>query len=329
MARTILAGDVGGTKIHLGLYGADGNALTRVADTIYPTHECSSLEEAMGRFLHGRAEVVAAACFGVPGPVINHVANPVNIPWSMRESSLSQALNNTPVRLLNDLQATAWGTFHLTASEIEVLQIGNPDAGDGDIVVIAAGTGLGEAGLIKTDTGWHAVASEGGHADFGPRDEEQIDLYRFLQKEFDHVSYERIVSGPGLHNVYRFLLSRGGDAEPGWIRERMRIEDPSAVIGEAALAGSDARCVRALEILASIYGAEAANLALKYLAVGGVYVCGGIAPKILPALKTGGFIRSFLDKGRFRSTLEQIPVRVCLNPDAALIGAAHVAATLQ
>jgi len=328
MTRTILSGDVGGTKIHLGLYRADGDGLTRIADTIYPTHECTSLEEAIGRFLRGRGELVTASCFGVPGPVIDHVARPVNIPWEMHENALSQALKSAPVRLLNDLEATAWGTFHLTESEIEVLQDGSRQAGSGNIAVIAAGTGLGEGGLVKTATGWHAVASEGGHADFGPRDEEQIDLYHFLRCEFDHVSFERVVSGPGLHNVYRFLLSRGREREPGWLQDQMRSEDPSAAIAEAGLAGKDVRCVRALEIFVSVYGAEAANLALKYLALGGVFVCGGIAPKILPALRAGGFMRSFLDKGRFRSTLEQIPVRVCLNPDAALIGAGHVAATL-
>ncbi len=329
MARTILAGDVGGTKIHLGLYRADGDALMPITDTIYPTRECSSLEEAIRRFLSSRDEVIRASCFGVPGPVIDHVARPVNIPWEMQESLISAALNNSPVRLLNDLEATAWGTFHLREAEVEVLQAGGANGGRGNIVVIAAGTGLGEAGLVRTESGWYAVASEGGHSDFGPRDEEQAALLQFLRREFDHVSYERVVSGPGLHNIYRFLLSCGGETEPVWLEERMRSEDPAAVIAKAGLAKSDARCIRALDIFVAVYGAEAANLALKYLALGGVYVCGGIAPKILSALKAGDFVRSFLDKGRFRSTLEQIPVRVCLNPEAALIGAAYVAASLK
>jgi glucokinase len=247
----------------------------------------------------------------------------------MHENLISAALSKAPVCLLNDLEATVWGTFHLNESQMETLQAGSRIPGQGAIAVIAAGTGLGEAGLVRTETGWHAVASEGGHTDFGPGDEEQTALLQFLRREFGHVSYERVVSGPGLHNIYRFLLSRGGEPEPGRLQERMRNEDPSAVIAEAGLTKRDARCAHALEIFAAVYGAEAANLALKYLALGGVYVCGGIAPKILAALKTGGFMESFLDKGRFRSMLEQIPVRVCLNPDAALIGAAHIAANLK
>src|SRR5207245_601770 len=194
--------------------------------------------------------------------------------------------------------------------------------------VIAAGTGLGEGALVAAAGGWYAVASEGGHADFAPQGKEQIELYDFLAREFGHVSYERVLSGPGLHNIYRFLVAGARGAEPVWLTERMAAEDPSAVISQAAIEGRDARCAHALETFVAIYGAEAANLALKFLAVGGVYLCGGIAPKILPAIRTGGFMRAFLDKGRLRPTLEHIPVRVSLNPDTALIGAASVAASM-
>src|SRR5208337_83634 len=188
-----------------------------------------------------------------------------------------------------------------------------------NMVVIAAGTGLGEAGMVRIHDGWHAVASEGGHADFAPRGDEQEALLRFLAREFDHVSFERLASGPGLHNIYRFVVSRAQGQEPDWLVARMRTEDPSAVVGEIGVTGREPNCERALALFTAIYGAEAANLALKYLALGGVYVCGGIAPKILPALRGGGFIRAFLDKGRMRSTLEQIPVRVSLNENLGLI----------
>ena len=196
------------------------------------------------------------------------------------------------------------------------------------MVVIAAGTGLGEAGLIKVRDGWHVVASEGGHADFAPRGEEEEQLLRFLAREFDHVSFERVVSGPGLQNIYRFVVAQAAAPEPEWLKERLRCDDPSAVIGEVGIAGTEPNCVRALTLFTMVYGAEAGNLALKYLGLGGVFVCGGIAPKILPALHDGEFIRAFLAKGRLRSTLEEIPVRVSLNQNLGLLGAAHVAASM-
>ncbi|MGH7879538.1 MAG: glucokinase [Candidatus Binataceae bacterium] len=327
MASTIVAGDVGGTKIHLGVYRADAGGLVMLDDRRYPTRECASLEAALANFLHGD-DTVAAACFGIPGPVIDGVGRPVNIPWEMREESITHALEGAPTRLLNDLEATAWGTLHLEDGEITTLQAGRPPRNPANVVVIAAGTGLGEAGMVRTTAGWHVVASEGGHADFAPRGAEQELLLRFLEREFDHVSFERLVSGPGLHNIYRFLLSRSAEPEPEWLAARIRSDDPSVVIGEAGIKQQEPRCARALEIFAAIYGAEAAHLALKYLALGGVYVCGGIAPKILPVLRGGGFIRAFLDKGRLRATLEQIPVQVSLNEDTALIGAANFAAAM-
>jgi glucokinase len=326
-ASTILAGDIGGTKIHLGLYRAEAGALALLEDRQFRTRECTSLEAALSSFLH-TSRSIDAACFGIPAAVIDGVGRPVNIPWEMREAAIAQFLNGTPTRLLNDLEATAWGTQHLEADEIVTLQNGRPPHRSANVVVIAAGTGLGEAGMVRTAVGWHVIPSEGGHADFAPRGEEQELLLRFLEREFSHVSFERVVSGPGLYSIYRFLVSRDAAPEPEWLAARMRTEDPSAVISEAGLKYQEPRSTRALEIFAAIYGAEAAHLALKYLARGGVYVCGGIAPKILPVLCGGGFIRAFLDKGRMRSTLEQIPVRVSLNENTALIGAAHFAAGL-
>jgi len=324
---TILAGDVGGTKIHLGLYRADAGALVRLEDRQFRTREWPSLESALTSFLHDRPKI-DAACFGIPAVVIDGVGRPVNIPWEMREASIAQHLDGAPTRLLNDLEATAWGTQHLEAGEIVILQSGRPPSSSANVVVIAAGTGLGEAGMVHTAAGWHVIASEGGHADCAPRGEEQELLLQFLERDFSHVSFERVVSGPGLHNIYRFLLSHDAAPEPDWLAARMRTEDPSAVIGEAGLKHQEPRSARALEMFAAIYGAEAAHLALKYLALGGVYVCGGIAPKILPILRGGGFIRAFLDKGRMRATLEQIPVQVSLNENTALIGAAYFAAGL-
>ncbi|HJU11189.1 MAG TPA: glucokinase, partial [Candidatus Binataceae bacterium] len=197
-----------------------------------------------------------------------------------------------------------------------------------NIAVIAAGTGLGEAGLVTDGSRWSAVATEGGHCDFAPRGSQQLALLQFLEREFGHASYERALSGPGLHNIYRFLLEYLPQPEPQWLKQRMETDDASAVISEVAISDQDPRCTTALELFTEIYGAEAANLALKFLAFGGLYVGGGIAPKILPFLKRGNFMRAFLSKGRLNAVLERIPVRISLNEETALLGAAHLAAAL-
>ncbi len=324
MDRLILAGDVGGTKTHLGLYRA-GKTLALVRDRLYRTADFKSLSDACAEFLSGGDERPCAACFGVPGPVIEGQAHATNVPWVMREANLSRALGGLPVRLINDLAATAYGVLYLKPSEFAVLQRGRFSVHEANIAVIAAGTGLGEASLVFEDGQFHAVASEGGHADFAPRGEEQFALYRFLEAEFGHVSIERVLSGPGLSHIYRFLRESRATPEPEWLKSRLESEDPAAVVSEAAMEGRDAVCARALSMFVDIYGAEAGNMALKVLALGGVYLGGGIAPKILPSLTDGRFIRAFLDKGRLSEMLNGIEVRVSLNPAAALIGAAHSA----
>jgi|YelNatPaOPRAMG01_1025707.scaffolds.fasta_scaffold00499_11 glucokinase len=321
----ILAGDVGGTKTHLGLYRANGEALSVVRDRLYRTADFKNLSEACADFLSRLGEPVKAACFGVPGPVIEGEAHATNVPWLMREAELSRELGATPVRLINDLAATAYGVIHLDQSEFAVLQRGRYRVHGANIAVIAAGTGLGEAALVFEDGRFHAVPSEGGHADFAPRSDEQLALYRFLRAEFGHVSVERVLSGPGLFNIYRFLRQSRDAPEPEWLQSRLKNEDPAAVVSEVALEGRDPQCVCALAMFVDIYGAEAGNMALKVLALGGVYIGGGIAPKILPALQDGRFIKSFSDKGRLARMLGGIEVRVSLNPDAALLGAAYCA----
>ena len=327
MPPVVVAGDIGGTKTHLGLYQVAGRDLTALRDRTYSTREFPNLEATLADFLAG-AGVVNAACFGVPGPVIDRVSRATNVPWDMREQSIAAALGGATTRLVNDLEATSYGLLRLDDSRFAVLQPGEDRRVPATKAVIAAGTGLGEAALIATRDGWHAIASEGGHTDFAPRGKEQVDLLEFLSGEFDHVSFERVLSGPGLHNIYRFLAAAAPGQEPEWLVQRMRSEDASAVISDSALSGRDPRCLRALEMFVEIYGAEAANLALKCLALGGVYIGGGIAPKILPLLRQGGFVRAFLDKGRLKSTLERIPIRVVLEPSAALIGAAHIALSM-
>jgi glucokinase len=328
MDAVILAGDVGGTKVHLGLYGADKTRLEPIRDRIYHTRQLKSLAAACANFSAAGKEHIRAACFGVPGPVIEGTSHASNVPWGIQESSLKAALG-APVRLVNDLCATAYGVIHLADSEVEVLQRGRFKLHQANVAVIAAGTGLGEAALVfESAGGCHAVASEGGHADFAPRNEEQLDLYRFLAAEFGHVSVERVAAGPGIFNIYRFLRRRDPAPEPEWLAARLSAEDPNAVVSETALERRDPRCVRALEMFVDIYGAEAGNLALKMLALGGVYVGGGVAPKILPMLRDGRFARAFSDKGRMAKMLSGIEIRVSLNENAALLGAAYCAAAM-
>ena len=327
MDGLILAGDVGGTKTHLGLFRQSAETLEMVREHRYPTAQFDSLEAACADFL-GAATAVNAACFGVPGPIIDGRAEATNVAWKLSSDLLSRALNGVPVRLINDLAATAHGMVHLTAAEFVVLHRAENPPEHGNVAVLAAGTGLGEAALVWEGGKYYAVASEGGHSDFAPHGAEQIELLRFVAGEFGHASYERVLSGPGLWNIYRFLRRESHAEEPAWLTGQIAAGDPSAAVSAAALAGRDPVCVHAIAMFCDIYGSEAANLALKVLALGGVFIGGGIAPKILPMLTDGGFVRGFLSKGRLNEILKRIEVRVSLNPAAGLLGAAHYAAAM-
>ncbi len=328
MTAVILAGDVGGTKTHIGLFRVESGTPILVREHRYATAHFQSLEDVCVDFLNARKEPIQSACFGVPGPIIGGEARATNVHWRMQEGSLSRALGGTRVRLINDLGAAAYGVMHLADSEVCVLQRGAFPVHQGDVAIIAAGTGLGEGALVFENGRYYAVASEGGHATFAPRDDEQIELYRYLHARFGHVSAERVLSGPGLFNIYSFLRAHSRTPEPKWLTARLDKEDASAVVSEAALERRDAECVHALEMFVNIYGAEAGNLALKVLALGGVYLSGGIAPKILPALTDGRFMRAFVNKGRLDEVLSKIEVRVALNEGAGLIGAAWCASSM-
>jgi glucokinase len=323
----VLAGDVGGTKTALGLFAADGEALVVVREATLPSRQFASAEAILAGFLaEGSPGRLAAACLGVAGPVVDGCVVATNLPWALAERDLAAALGVARVRLLNDLEATGHGVLGLGPEALACLQPGAPRAGNR--ALIAAGTGLGEALLVREPVGWRVVACEGGHVDFAPRDDREIGLLRWLRAQFGRVSYERVLSGPGLLNLYRFLRDAEGAPEPPALRDRLAGEDPAAVIAEAGLAGTDPVCRQALEMFVSIYGAEAGNLALKALATGGVVVGGGIAPRILPMLGDGRFMEAFRAKGRLTPVLEAIPVHVALEPRAALLGAARVAARL-
>jgi glucokinase len=319
----ILAGDIGGTKTHVALFSFQDNNLKAEVQKTYPSQEYSGLEPILEEFFATGKHPIGRASFGIAGPLIDGKVNPPNLDWVVDPLSLAKTLDLPSVSLLNDLEAAAYGIFTLTPEEFLVLNEGvirRP----GNKVLIAAGTGLGETILFDDGKNYHPIASEGGHADFAARDELEIELLDYLIGRYGHVSYERVVSGPGLLNIYEFLKERGELQVPAWFDEKMAGgEDQSAVISQAALAGEPEIAVKALDMFVSAYGAEAGNLALKGKAIGGVYVGGGIAPKVLQKLKDGTFMRAFNDKGRYRELVSSIPVYVVLNDKAALRGAAY------
>jgi glucokinase len=325
--KTILAGDIGGTKTHLGFFEIeDGSLEVRNRET-FPSREFSGLESIIDEFVTPSSPALAGACFGVAGPVIEGRSATSNLPWVVDSKSLAHKLNLKTVTLLNDLEAAAHGIPALKPDEVAWLNKGNPTPGNAGMV--SAGTGLGLASLFWDGKRHVPSASEGGHVDFAPRNEYEIALLKYLLDRFDHVSVERIVSGPGLLNVYEFLRDTGRGKELPSIAARFKDEDPSAVVGAAALTGECEMCTKALDTVVTVYGAAAGNFALELKATAGIYVGGGIAPKIISKLGDGTFMKAFLDKGRLRALLEATPVRVILNEKIALLGAARVAAGIQ
>ncbi|RJQ56936.1 MAG: glucokinase [Desulfobacteraceae bacterium] len=320
----ILSGDIGGTKTRLAVFEADGGILNAVCEETYPSTDFKSLEEIVGSFLSANRKEIQSACFGVAGPVKEGRSRLTNLPWQLEERRLAKHLKLSSVCLINDIAAVGYGVGCLRSEDLFEINRG-ADRATGNAAIIAAGTGLGEAGLFWDGRHHHPFACEGGHVDFSPRNDLEMDLLRYLLKQFEHVSYERVLSGPGLLNIYRFLQDVKGGKEPDWLEDAIGQEDPPAVIAREALAGRSDLCERALDLFVSLYGAEAGNLALKTLATGGVYIGGGVAPKILEKLTSGIFMEAFLEKGRMKPLLEAIPVRLILNDRIALIGAARCA----
>jgi glucokinase len=323
----ILAGDVGGTKTNLALFSEEGGALRRSDLRTFPSGSYADLESILAEFLAGKTDI-SVACIGVAGPVLSGQSRVTNLPWVVEEELVRKSAGVKHAYVINDLQATAFAVPVLPAESLAVLQRGEADPG-GNIAVLAAGTGLGASFLVWAGTGYVPVASEGGHADFAPRDEREIRLFRYLDKEHGRVSVERAVSGPGLHAIYRFLRESEGMTESEEVDARLAGEDPPRVITKEGLSGGSGTCGEALRIFASLYGAQAGNVALQVMATGGTVLGGGIAPAILPMLSEGPFLESFLSKGRFREFLSRVPVKVIRDDKAALLGAAHYALKRQ
>lgn len=319
----LLAGDVGGTNLRLALYDLADGALVERRRARVPTRDVTSLVEAAAAFLAGEPRLEAAA-FGVAGPVRDGKAEGTNVAFAIDAAGLGAALG-VPAVVLNDLEANAWGLDELAPGDFETLNRGEADP-RGNGALISAGTGLGEAILFRTEAGFVPMPSEGGHASFAPRNDEEIELLKTLRLRHGHVSWERVVSGPGLGTLYRFERQLSGVPEPEWLaREIAASGDTAPVVSRAALEETDPVCQRTLHRFVSLFGAEAGNLALKALATGGVFVGGGIAPKILPLLRDG-FFTAFTAKGRFAPILARIPIRVIRNDSCAILGAARAAA---
>jgi glucokinase len=332
----ILAGDVGGTKVHLALYNFAAGRLKQVRDQKFPAGEFATLDAVVETFLTGdpngtpdqdkiERDQIVAACFGCPGPVRNGRLKLTNLPWTLDQHDLAKSLGIQHIFLINDLEANGYGIPELAPESMVTLHPGDP-AEVGNRGLIAAGTGLGEAMLIWDGKTHRPIPSEGGHCDFAARNPREIALLEYLQKTLNgRVSWERVVSGIGIKNVYAYLRDVEKLDEPQWLRDRMKTEDPNAVIGQCADDGSSPLCFDTMQMFASSYGAETGNIALKVLAVGGMYLGGGIAPKVLKTLTGGGFMQAFLDKGRLSPVLEAVPVRVILDDTCALLGAAAYA----
>ena len=320
----LLAGDIGGTKTNLGLYSDEKGPRKPLLEKTFHSGQYSSLEMLAGEFLAQAKQDVEHAVFGVAGPVVRGQAAITNLPWIVDRAQLKEKLNVQSVILLNDLEAIAQGVPLLEPEDLYTLNMREPTPG-GTKAVIAPGTGLGEAFLIWDGSRYRAYTSEGGHADFAPTNPLESDLLRSLQAKWGHVSYERICSGIGLPNIFAYLKDSGHAEEPAWLAEQLATaDDPTPVIVNAALdeKTSCELCKATLTLFISVLGAEAGNMALKVLATGGVYLGGGIPPRILPALKQDVFMQAFLNKGRFSDLLNNIPVYIILNPKIALIGAA-------
>jgi len=316
----ILSGDIGGTKTRLAIISVEGTQLLNVREKNYVSRDYTDFDELLVDFLHGE-DIPVRAAFGIAGPVHGRIVQTTNLPWRIDAVALQNKFGFKQCLLLNDLEATASGLPALGANDLFTLNegISQPDT---NAAVIAAGTGLGEAGLFWDGQQYRPFATEGGHTSFSPSNDIEIALLKHLQQRHPHVSWERIVSGPGLVALHEFLCISRKTSIPDWLHHEIRQGDAAAAIANAAMTGIDELCVEALDWFVCLYGAEAGNLALKVLSRGGLYLGGGIAPKILPRLQTGAFIDAFLNKGRMRHLLEAMPVKVILNDRAALYGSA-------
>jgi glucokinase len=326
----ILAGDIGGTKARFALYSKKHELFSRQQTETYSSSDFSSLEEIARNFLNKHNESVNTACFGVPGPVVNGCAQTTNLPWQLREDQIARSLDLNAVKLVNDLTAVAAAIPHFSSEDLFTLHEGVKTQSKNNIfAVLAPGTGLGQGFLRDMSGVQHVLASEGGHNDFSPTTELEIELLRYLRSKFKRVSYERVLSGPGLVNIYTFLKETSYGPEPPELNKLLQEGDPAAIISGAGQSGEYEICVKALDIFASVLGAQAGNLVLTLIATGGIYLGGGIPPKICKKLADGTAVKAYLNKGRLSYLVKKTPLHVIRDDYAALLGAASIAAKLK
>jgi glucokinase len=336
----ILAGDIGGTNTRLGLFEGSRDRPILSVEKTYPSGAHSSLEAIVRAFLEEQPVTIRYASFGIAGPVFDNRCRATNLPWELDGDRIASTFNMGSVSLINDLVANAYGTAVLDSNDLETFNRGDPET-RGNEAIISPGTGLGQAGIYWDGSARHPFPSEGGHSDFAPRNDIEWELLGYLRNRYGRVSYERVLSGPGLLNTFRFLRDTGRGDQPEWLAEEMDGADPAAVIARAAFSGRSPLCAQTVDLFIKILGAEAGNLALKVLAVGGVWIGGGIMARWLAQCceategissflpRQGLFMQAFTDKGRFKPLMEKIPVRVILNDKTALLGAASHAFELE
>jgi glucokinase len=317
----ILAGDIGGTNTRLGLFTINNDRPMMAGIRTYPSRKAAGLEDILELFLKTTKVQISSACFGVAGPVKNGRSRTTNLPWEVSETQIKSRFHWERVRLINDLSAMAYAIPALRKKELCPLNQGRRILKD-PIGLVAPGTGLGIALLIQYNQRYFPLPSEGGHADFAPINASESRLWQYLYDTLGHVSIERVLSGPGLVNIYSWLKSTGQEPEPDWLARRMQREDPAKVISATALKKKTPICVKTLDVFVSIFGAVSGNLALTGLTRAGIYLGGGIAPQILSKLQEGIFMKAFTDKGRYAKLMRQIPVDVILHEHPALLGAA-------
>ncbi|MGA8271333.1 MAG: glucokinase [Candidatus Sulfotelmatobacter sp.] len=319
----ILVGDIGATRVRLAAFETEGNRLQCAVEKDYMSQQHGGLPEILTQFIRTEGIPVHSACFGVAGPVRSGRSKISNLPWIIDSRELAKQLKLNSVGLLNDLEANAYGIDALESKDFIALSEGSENA-EGNRAVISARTGLGMAGLYWDGFRHHPFACEGGHADFAPTNELQMELLAYLQKKYGRISCERLLSGPGIRNIYEFLRDAHKAEEPAWLRDEIAIaSDVPALISRVALEGKAAICDQALTVFVSIFGAETGNCALHYMSTGGIFIGGSIAAKIVPKMKDPVFMQSFLDKGRMEALLRDMPVKIVLNDDCGLIGAAR------
>ncbi|NEV61170.1 glucokinase [Thiorhodococcus minor] len=323
----LLVGDIGGTKTALGVADTDGEQVNLSEPKRYPSAAFATFDQIVQRYLNETGVTCRFAAFAVAGPVQDRRSETTNLPWALDADALELTFGFSGVDLLNDLEAVAWGVPALGTQDIAEIHPGDA-LSQGNACVVAAGTGLGQAGLFWDGVAHHAFATEGGHTDFAPVDELEFALLTYLKRRYGRVSWERLVSGPGIANIYEFLLERHGAAQPDWIRQA--IDEGGDTAAAVAQAAADARCpvcAETMDLFMRLYGREAGNTALKHMALGGVYLGGGIALKNLALVRKGGFLEGFFDKGRMGSLMRRMPVRVILQPHTPLLGAARFMAS--